>query len=290
MNLDNITPTNDAVFKIIFADPKHKRLLVHLLNSAIVFQKKMTDVIITNTEIIKSHVLDKGCRLDIKAETNTGEIINIEMQVGTDSDMIARSLFYWAQIFSKQIVEGEQYNKLRRTIVLNFLDFNLFKDDRFWHKLHITDDESHEIVIDKLEMQFVELKKMKERENHSLLSFWVEFIRNPYSERCEKLYKEVPELKEAKEVFDAAKADPKKRALIEARANAILNLSSMIASARAEERAKADKELAKERAKAKDEKRESAKKFLQMGLSVDQVAQGTGLSIEEVEEIKKKEQ
>ncbi len=352
MNLDNITPVNDVVFKMIFADPEHKRLLVHLLNSAIVFRKRMTDLVITNAEIIKSHVLDRGCRLDIEAETNTGELINIEMQVGTDSDMIARSLFNWTQVFSKQIVVGEQYSKLRRTIALNFINFNLFEDDRFWHELHITDDESHEVITDKFEMLFVELKKMKERENHSLLSFWVEFIRNPYSERCEELYKEVPELKEAKKIFDAAKVDPKKRALIEIRAESILNLSSMLASARArgraeaerelaEERAKAEKELAEERAKAEKElaeerakaerelakkrakaegelakkrakadkaerefaeecakaeddkktkKRESAKKLLQIGLSVAQVAQGLGLSIEEVEEIKKKEQ
>ena len=35
---------------------------------------------------------------------------------------------------------------------------------------------------------------------------------------------------------------------------------------------------------------ETAKKLLAMGLSVDQVVQGTGLSIEEVENLKKQDQ
>lgn len=49
------------------------------------------------------------------------------------------------------------------------------------------------------------------------------------------MYKFVPELKEAEKVFEKAKADPKKRRLLEEREDAARNYASDISSAREEE-------------------------------------------------------
>lgn len=56
--------------------------------------------------------------------------------------------------------------------------------------------------------------KMRKFDKESPITFWIEFFKNPYSEICRELYKFVPELKEAKELFEKAKADPKKRRLL----------------------------------------------------------------------------
>lgn len=125
--------------------------------------------------------------------------------------------------------------------------------------------------------------KMRKFDKESPITFWIEFFKNPYSEICRELYKFVPELKEAKELFEKAKADPKKRRLLEEREDAARNYASDISSAHNEGREE-------ERAKAMAEKRESAIKLLKMGLLVDQVGEALGLSIEEVSEIKKKVQ
>ena len=53
----------------------------------------------------------------------------------------------------------------------------------------------------------------------------------------------------------------------------------------AKQQAKAEKELAEQQAKAEAEKIEMAKNFLKIGLSVEQVAAGTGLSIEKIRNI-----
>ena len=127
---------------------------------------------------------------------------------------------------------------------------------------------------------------MRQFDKESPITFWIEFFKNPYSEACKELYKVVPELKEAKEVFEQAKADPKKRRLIEEREDAARNYASAISTAREEgreeERAKTKKLLDK----AEAEKRESAGRMLEDGLTVDIVAKYTGLSIEEIEKIK----
>lgn len=287
MDISKITPQNDALFKMIFTDPKHEKVLIHFLNSAIESKDPIKKVNILNSEITKRHVMQKGSRLDIKAETNSGELIDIEMQIGIDLHMIGRTLFYWSQLFSGQLVIGERYNELRRTISINILNFKLFRqDERYWRKCHLTDDQTNERITDLMEIQFVELNKMRQFDKESPITFWIEFFKNPYSEACKELYKVVPELKEAKEVFEQAKADPKKRRLIEEREDAARNYASAISTAREEgreeERAKTKKLLDK----AEAEKRESAGRMLEDGLTVDIVAKYTGLSIEEIEKIK----
>lgn len=292
VDLDQITPQNDVVFKMIFADPKHERVLLHFLNCVVVSKSPIKKVKVLNSEITSEHVLQKGSRLDIQAETDDNELIDIEMQVGADPHMVGRALFYWSKLFAGELKVSDHYGKLRRTISINILNFKLFtKDSRYWRRCHITDDESKEIITDLLEIQFVELNKLKKFTKESPLTFWIEFFNDPYSEASKELYKFVPELKEASEIFEAAKSDPVKRRLIQEREDAIRNYNNAISVAieqgRAEERAKAEAKLAEERAKAEAEKAKMAQRFLDMGLSVEQISQGTGLSVSEVESLQK---
>ena len=81
-------------------------------------------------------------------------------------------------------------------------------------------------------------------------------------------------------MLEKAKADPKTRQLIEERENAARNYASAIADAKFEGMEEGEK-LGIEKGE-KIAKVESAKRFLAMGLSLEQIAQGTGLSIEDV--------
>ena len=285
---------------------------MHFLNCAVKTKDKIVDVELLNSEIIPENVLEKGSRLDILAKTQSGDLIDIEMQVNRDHHMIGRSLYYWSKLFAGQLEIGEGYSKLRRTITINILNFVLFhNDDRFWRKCLIADKDTKDQITDLLEIQFVELNKMKKLDANSPITFWIEFFKDPYSDTCKELYKKVPELKKAKEMMERAKADPKTRQLIEERENAARNYASAIADAKfegmeegkeegekiglekgekigiekgkAEEREKANKELAEERAKAYTEKIALAKKMLYDGMSIELVAKYSGLTIDELQ-------
>jgi len=45
--------------------------------------------------------------------------------------MDKRTLFYWSKIFTEQLKAGQPYNKLKKTITINILDFNYNKTDKF---------------------------------------------------------------------------------------------------------------------------------------------------------------
>ncbi len=65
-DINNIPIRNDIAFKMIFADPKHERVLIHFLNCAIESSKDpIKKVHILNNEVIKKHITQKDTRLDI---------------------------------------------------------------------------------------------------------------------------------------------------------------------------------------------------------------------------------
>ncbi len=85
-------------------------------------------------------------------------------------------------------------------------------------------------------MHFIELSKIKEVRKDSPITFWIEFFKNPYSEQVKTLCDYVPEIKEAKEVFERAKIDPAAQELLRIREKALMDYASDIKTAKDEGR------------------------------------------------------
>ncbi len=107
-----LSPKVDFVFKKIFGNEKHPEILISFLNAVIKPQSLIKSVQIRNTDIDKEYLSDKYSKLNIKALTDKGEYVNIEIQVKNEYNMIKRSLYYWSKLFESQIVEGDDYDKL----------------------------------------------------------------------------------------------------------------------------------------------------------------------------------
>ena len=116
-----LSPKVDLVFKRIFGNEKHPNILISFLNAVMKPIDPIKSVQIRNSDIEKEHIEDKYSRLDIKAVTNKGEYINIEIQVKNEYNMIKRSLYYWSKMFENQIVEGDNYDKLSKTVCIIFI-------------------------------------------------------------------------------------------------------------------------------------------------------------------------
>jgi predicted transposase/invertase (TIGR01784 family) len=292
--------TNDAIFKIILGDPKHTRLLIHFLNAAIKSETPIKSVEILNSEMPLEYVSQKGSRLDIRAKTQSGELINVEMQCSTEKHMTARALFYWSKMFAGQMEIGDQYDKLKRTVSISILDFRLFDDDRYWRKGHLLDDDTKEQMSNLLEMQFIELNKLRQVDKESPITFWVEFFRNPYSDSIRALCDYVPEIREAKQIYEKAKSDPKSRELIEAREKTLRDYANDIACAKdegkeegiaiGEERGIAIGEergiaIGEEKGRMEGElnkARSIARNLLKANVDINTIATASGLSIDEI--------
>ena len=83
-------PSIDFVFKKLFGAEESKESLISLLNAIIKSDSPIQDVEILNNDLDKEHPNAKFSRLDIKAKTDKGDFINIEIQVREATDEVLR--------------------------------------------------------------------------------------------------------------------------------------------------------------------------------------------------------
>ncbi|MGL5125081.1 MAG: Rpn family recombination-promoting nuclease/putative transposase, partial [Fusobacteriaceae bacterium] len=74
-----LDPKMDFIFKKIFGNEQEKSVLLSFLNLALKPVQAIVDVELRNVEITKESLENKNSRLDIKAVTDTGTIINVEI-------------------------------------------------------------------------------------------------------------------------------------------------------------------------------------------------------------------
>ena len=275
-----LSPKIDFVFKRIFGNENHPDILISFLNAVMKPKDLIKSVQIRNSDIEKEHIEDKYSRLDIKAITNNGEYINIEIQVKNEYNMIKRTLYYWSKMFENQIVEGDNYNKLAKTVCINILDFKYLKNEKFHNAYRLKEIKTNEELTDTMEIHFIEIPKLRKlndtEEISDMLEAWVAFIQNPDSEIVEKLEMSKKEIKEAKSELIRMSGDSKERDMYERRKESILEKVSLIESAEL----KGFKEGENKKAI------EIAKNLIISGLENELIKNATGLEIDIIEKLR----
>lgn len=236
-----LKPKNDFVFKKIFGDDKNKDLLISLLNS--ILKEKVNDVTILNSELLKSHIEDKKAILDVRAITHSGYNIDIEIQVLRTLSMPERSLFYWSKLYGEQILAGENYNKLKKTITINILDFNCLNTNNYHSVFHLWEDEKFFKLTDVMEIHFLELRKITSVDISDGLSQWMNFIKSDSKEVVEKMAKVNPDIEKAFDILRTISQDKETRALYLSREMALHDEATRLGEAIEEGRAEGRAEI-----------------------------------------------
>jgi predicted transposase/invertase (TIGR01784 family) len=162
--LETINRTNDYAFKRIFGSEEGKEALISLLNSVLkpLQEQELTAVELLDRELYPKYLMDRAARLDILAKTANGSLINIEVEINNRYNIDKRTLFYWSGLYHGQLISGQNFIYLRKTITINILGFDWFKNkSKFHHSFHIREDETGELLNDDLEIHILELEKVK---------------------------------------------------------------------------------------------------------------------------------
>ena len=272
-----LDPKVDFVFKNIFGSPKHPRILISFLNAILKPVNKITSVEIKGTDLEKQFIDDKYSRLDIKAETNNNEIINIEIQLKNEYNMIKRSLYYLSKMYEEQLGEGEDYSKLNRTVCINILNFKYLKTEKFHTGYRLKELETNEELTDVIEMHFIEIPKLhEESDEKDMLSVWTEFLRDPESEKVRSLEMRIEEIREAKDELIRLSNDDEQRELYEMRSKILKDKISALNEA---ERRGIEKGIEQRNI-------EIAKNLLDV-LDDETISLKTGLTIEKIQQLRK---
>ena len=267
-------PKVDYIFKNIFGNENHPKILISFLNACIKPESPITSVKIKNTELTKEYIEESFSRLDVLATTQDGEIVNIEMQRADEKNMVKRSLYYWSKTFSSAYQGKGRYSSLPRTICINVLDFNLLDEEHFHNTYILKNKENNNLLTNTLELHFVEIPKMKEIDQNDMLSLWTAFLNDPNNEKLIELEAKYEELHEAKVELARLSRDPKEAEKYRMRENAINERRNFFLET-------LDKGLKEGEKKAKIK---IALK-LKESLDINTISEMTDLSVSELEEI-----
>ena len=164
---------NDIIFKIVFGATDDRDLLRALINALLNLsgENRILDIEILNPHVEKRYVDEKGGVLDVKARDSAGRLYNIEVQVCDEQAYVPRALYYLTRLFSEQVLRGDCYDDLNKTIGISLLDFTLFDDRTELHSTYrFFEEEHHHRLTDLLEIHFIELVKFRRDKPHSLMT------------------------------------------------------------------------------------------------------------------------
>jgi len=156
-----MSPKIDFVFKLIFGDQKHKHNTIAFLAAVLNMDKSdLAEVEIVNSELLREFKEDKKGILDIRVQTRDGQQINIEIQILPTEFMPERTLFYWSKMYVSQIKAGDMYDRLKKCITINIVDFECTPLKQVHSCYHLKEDHQGHCLTDLLEVHFLELPKL----------------------------------------------------------------------------------------------------------------------------------
>ena len=210
--------------------------------------------------------------------------------------MIDRSLYYWSNLYSNGLYKKEDYKENKRTIVINILGFNIFKDGPYHERCMIRRDYNGEVLTEELEMHFIQIPKCKKEKIKTALDLWIRFIGDVEDKEVEKMEYEVNEetlnaVREAQEQYWRIMENPVTQRIAELREKAIRDEVSNINHARKEGKEAGIKEGRKEGRKEgkkegqKEKTIEIAKNLMKEGMKIEFIEKVTGLTQKEIEKI-----
>ena len=284
--LVSLKRTNDVFSKHILSRKEHKAFLIDLLN-AVIFDKgrhpedeKILDVFLEDRVLSPRHDEDKIGILDIRARTRK-RIYTIEIQQYVEKDIGARAYYYAAKVLGSEITRGIPYHKLTPVIIINFLTHNHLSTKNYHSCYHFNEDDEHSRLSDIVTFHFVEFPKMQKKEHGVMtrLEKWVTYL-GAKAPAGEVITPEDDIFKELAEVEKVFSKDKEEMLRYEAAERYEMDYVSHMSTAelKGEERG-IKKGLEKGR---KAQALETAKTLLKMNLSVDKIAEATGLKTEEI--------
>ena len=178
----HINPMNDVLFKFIFGKEERKHITIDFLNAVLEdsLAYPITELNFTQTEFVPQDDSGKLTRFDVACKLDSGEVVDVEVQVINYQNMQRRTLYYWSQMYLMGIVSGEDYAELRPAITINILAFNLFSQSEPHAMFSIYNIKTGERLNRDMELHFLEIPKFKHKpvKQMNRMERWLAYFSN----------------------------------------------------------------------------------------------------------------
>ncbi|MBR2202591.1 MAG: Rpn family recombination-promoting nuclease/putative transposase [Prevotella sp.] len=294
-----IDPYTDFGFKKLFGTELNKDLLISFLNALFNDAKReIKDVQYLNAEQLGDGYGDRRAVFDVYCVTEDGSRFIVEMQKAEQEYFKDRSVYYATAPIREQAPKGKWDYHLDGVYTIGVLNF-VFPDgeypaDSYIHEIKLKDTQDNHVFYDKLTFVYLEMPKFNKREDEleTMFDKWMFALRNlsRQLERPAALQERI-----FKRLFDQAEIaqfSPAERREYAESVKDYWDYYSTMKTAHKKGKAEGREEgLAEGEAKGRaeglaegqqKEKTETVLRLKALGLSIEQIAQGTGLTADEV--------
>ena len=257
-----LPPKADVIFKLLFGDERNIDILVDFLKSVLdISEDEYENITLTDTHLKREAIDDKLGIVDVKLTTKSGTIIHIEIQVAPESALPERIIYYNAKMLVVQLKSGVDFYKLEKVITIAIANFDFIRGSDDYHHIFEWRERTKGIRLTNIvEVNTLELTKIPGVTDNTLKYDWLQFLKSEKEEEFDMLAAKSPALKKAVVELKRLSQDEEAQMLYEAREKALKDRNTMIHS----------------------REREIAIKLIKRGLDLKDIAEDTGLPIEEI--------
>jgi predicted transposase/invertase (TIGR01784 family) len=278
--MERLNPLNDYLFLKLMGEEGDEEQCLAFLN-AVLGSKNRRPIklvrILENKTFTADVIGDKSSILDVRAETDAGEKINIEVQLKDLHNMENRTLMYWGREFIKGISASENYKDLPKVITINIVNFDNIKLDDFHTCFHLWEDDHHDYLLtDVLEIHFINMVKFRKIKSKDIankpLERWMTFF---YFSTTEETLQEVIRMdgtiNKSNDLLNFVMQDKEALRAYHMREMAQMDWNTGVSTAEEKGHMKAQLEI--------------AKNLLRKGLSEELICETTGLDMETIKSL-----
>ena len=178
ITINNLNRINDYFVRYLFSHVGNENIALNFINAVFkdlgfeIFKK----IEILNPFNIADNYDEKESIVDIKATTETGITVLIEIQSRGNEDFIKRALYYWAYNYSSSLNRGSFYDELKPTVSINITNFILTDEDKVHSCYVLKELNNNKILTDHCQLHFLELPKFNLKDINKIEEFHKEFI------------------------------------------------------------------------------------------------------------------
>ena len=277
-----INPFTDFGFHRIFGQEVHKELLIDFLNELLKGERHIIDITFQNPILQPETIEDRGVIFDIHCRDDKGGLFVVEMQNGAQPYFYDRGIYYLSRAISNQGEKGKDWKfGLCPVYGIFLLNYKIGINSKFRTDVILADRDTGRMFSDKIRQVYLELPWFTKEADDCETDFecWLYLLKHmdtlermPFKARKAVFDKLL-------EVADVANLSKDERILYDEALKRYRDYKNTIDYAE-------EKGLRIGEAKGKaEEQRLIAANLKKQGINIETIAQCTGVSVEEIEEL-----
>ena len=278
-----INPFTDMGFKRIFGQEVSKNLLIDFLNDLLEGEKRIVNITFLDKEQLATAADDRSCIYDIYCENENGERFIVEMQNRGHRNFKERAIYYLSRTIANQGRKGPDWIfDLKAVYGVFFMNFHLeSRQTKFRTDVSLRDMRTNEPFSDKMRFIFLDLPAFTKDEETCETDFerWIYVLKNM------EILQRMP-FKARKSVFEELEKIADISALSKEDQEKYEHIIKVYRDNLVTEQWAIEKGLEKGRKEGIEiERLKNARGMKAKGYPLEDIAQITGLSVEEIQKL-----